>query len=882
MATKACTGSLNGAPPTSPCPDRATAWAKSPNRRGGGSGWLSLVDHSVDVASVADALLSVPAIRARLGALAGRTLSDTDLARLVFFTGLHDAGKVNHDFQAKLRNENRWAGHIAPLWAILSKCHFDPRIRKTECAVRDAISVSEWRTWFKDGQAEREFWGVILAHHGSLPEDLPPPRPSQWRRRADYDPISQLTAVTAVVARMANGAFAESCHRLPTQTRFQHAFAGFVTLADWLGSDDRVFMPTGSGAPSGLERIAWARRRAKDVLMRRGLDPSAPRIASHRLSDEFRVLFPRLRAPRPAQAELLRAPLPSPGQVVVLEAETGSGKTEAALIHYLRLFRSGQVDGLYFALPTRAAAVQIHGRIRAMVHRWLGTAAPPVGLAVPGYLRVDDSEGIPLPDEFAVQWPDDAQDRGWAVENSKRYLAGAVMVGTVDQVLMGGLRIRHAPFRSGPMLRLLLCVDEVHASDTYMTTLLRNVLNQHTAAGGHALLMSATLGSQARMRFLSDRVEPCQLPSAANASMLPYPSLQRGGQDGLTLLAGGETRTKVVRVQVLVPKPDERGLWAELKARAEAGAVVLFIRNRVDDAVGAVRQLEGIGAPLLRCNRVVAPHHSRYAPEDRRILDAALERAFERRQGVIAVTTQTAEQSLDIDADWLVTDIAPGDVLLQRIGRLHRHDQPRPSGCDAASVTVLAPTADDLAKTLDKSGTLCRQTILGLGKVYENMVGVLSTRNWLKSRGEIRIPHHNRALVEAATHSAVLEDLADALGEPWSQHLQQAEMTAAARSGAARGVCVDWDTPLTENQPIRELQDRPATRLGLRDVRVTLPSGTVGPFGRPVRTLNIPGWLAPDQESDLEPADWEAAGNEIRFRLGSRKLRYDRFGLSVR
>ena len=86
--------------------------------------------------------------------------------------------------------------------------------------------------------------------------------------------------------------------------------------------------------------------------------------------------------------------------MTVLEAETGSGKTEAALIHFLRLFQAGEVDGLYFALPTRAAAVQIHRRIKEMVSGWLRDAAPPVGLAVPGYLRVDDDddEGQRLPD----------------------------------------------------------------------------------------------------------------------------------------------------------------------------------------------------------------------------------------------------------------------------------------------------------------------------------------------------------------------------------------------------------------------------------------------------------------------------------------------------
>ena len=859
----------------------ATAWAKSPNRSGAAhSDWLSLVDHAIDVTAVAEALLGLPTVRARLDALAGRVLSDSDVARLCFFTGLHDAGKVNHGFQAKLRGETRHAGHIGPFWAILRGPHFDPATRRVRLDLRRALMAPRWEPWFEGGEAECRFWAVILAHHGSLPIDTPQAVPGLWRQRDNYDPVSALSDMADVVSRMTPTAFRGDSCKLPDQTRFEHALAGFVTLADWLGSDDTIFRSPNSGAPSGNERIRWARHQTAELLNRRGIDPSSARAAARRQTEDFKDLFPGYADARPAQAELLEAPLPKPGQVTVLEAETGSGKTEAALLLFFRLFRAGEVDGLFFTLPTRAAAVQIHGRITDMIARWLGCAAPPVGLAVPGYLRVDEAEGQRLPDQFAVRWPDDAEDRGWAVENSKRYLSGAVMVGTIDQVLLGGLRVRHAPFRSGPMLRLLLCVDEVHASDTYMTTLLRNVLNQHTAAGGHALLMSATLGSLARTRLLSGRVEPHQEPNARGAELLPYPSVQRSGDSVPTLLPGSGPRQKKVTVELFDPDDDGR-LLMELKAAAEDGAVLLFIRNRVGDAMDTVRRLEKIGAPLLRCEGVIAPHHGRFSPDDRHLLDQALERAFQDRRGVIAVTTQTAEQSLDIDADWLITDIAPGDVLLQRIGRLHRHDRLRVPRFDAARVTVLAPSKTQLARTLSPHGTLRKRSLVGVGGVYENIVGVLSTRRWLAEHGEVRIPADNRALVEAATHPRVLCDFAENLGEPWTRHLLSVEGAAAANSGAAQTVCVDWWEPLTANQPIPNLEDRPATRLGIKDRRIVLPRAVNGPFGRPVRTFNIPGWMTPDEADEVGVDGVVSEGGELRFRLGSKEFRYDRFGLSL-
>ncbi|MDE0104386.1 MAG: CRISPR-associated helicase Cas3' [Bryobacterales bacterium] len=860
----------------------ATAWAKSARGRGGPpSGWLSLVDHSIDVTAVAEALLRLPTVRSRLEALAGRALDDTDTARLCFLAGLHDAGKVNHGFQAKLRSEWPQAGHIAPIWAAMRKKRsYDPLERRAIHHIGSALMKRHWRTWFEDKEAVREFWGVILAHHGSLPSEFLHVGPDIWRRKGSYDPISALVDLAAVVSRMTPAALRDGGPKLPSAARFQHAFAGLVTLADWLGSDDTVFRYPSAGSPSREERIPWARRQAANVLERRGIDPRCGRAAAMQQPDDFSALFPGLASPRPAQQELLGAPLPKAGQVIVLEAETGSGKTEAALIHFLRLFRAGEVDGLYFALPTRAAAVQIHGRIAGMVGRWLGAAAPPVGLAVPGYLRVDDLKGTRLPDEYAVLWPDHGHDRGWAVENPKRYLSGAVMVGTIDQVLLSGVRVRHAPFRSGPLLRLLLCVDEVHASDAYMATLLRNVLNQHIASGGHALLMSATLGSLARMRFLSDRVEAHQEPTASAAALAPFPSIQRSGDEDPIPLPGSGSRAKLIAVDLRDWSTDEHYLLTEMATAAGDGAIVLFIRNRVDDAVTAVRQLEAIGAPLLRCRWVVAPHHSRYAAEDRRRLDRALEEAFRNRGGVIAVTTQTAEQSLDIDADWLVTDIAPGDVLLQRIGRLHRHDRRRPPGYEAARVTVQAPTQHRLAETLDDRGVVAgKAAALGLGTVYENLVGILATRKWLEARDEIRVPQDNRALVEAATHRQALDDLAQTLGDPWRFHREDVEGRGLGNAQSAHVICVDWEEPLVDNQPPPDLDERHVTRLGLKDRSITLECPMPGPFGRPVQTFKVPGWMVPDEPGDADVCDVASGGGEIRFRIGSKGFCYSRFGL---
>lgn len=853
------------------------AWAKSGTTR------LSLIDHSIDVGAVAEAILCLPTIRARLGSLALRALTDVDVARFAFFASLHDLGKVNHGFQNRLREKRPFAGHIATVCPILCNRPTTLQEFKLRTSLRKALGVDHWETWFADEDDEVELWNSVLAHHGTLPNISGRSANLRlWSPDGEYDPLGELDSVSTAVVRMFCSAFNKPHHApLPTNARLLNAFAGLVTLADWLGSDHTVFRPPHGDIPAGIARIHWARRQAKDLLLRRWLNPDKAREVARSLRLDFRTLFPDLEVPRPAQKAMLRDPLPDPGQILILEAETGAGKTEAALIHFLRLFRTGRIDGLYFALPTRAAAIQIHGRIQTIVQRWFQNAAPPVGLAVPGYLRVDDQEGNPLPDSHKVLWPDNAdRDRAWAVEHAKRYMSGAIMVGTVDQALMGALRVRHAPFRSGPLLRLLLCIDEVHASDAYMTTLVRNVLDQHSASGGHALLMSATLGSSARARLMSRRVDRRTLLRPAKAKAQPFPSLARDGRSLQRLES--DAHTKHVTVEILNVDSATESLLIRLTKAAQAGAAVLFIRNSVRDAQQAVRSLEALDTKLLSVSGRIAPHHGRFAPRDRRLLDAALESAFssKEREGIIAVTTQTAEQSLDICADWLVTDLAPGDVLLQRIGRLHRHSRKRPRGFSVPRVTIIAPSPERLAQCISpKTGAVAQKTILGLGSVYENLVGVLATRDWLLQSDQIRIPGDNRELVETCTHLEQLQRFAERLGDPWERHLQFVDGTVIALGQGAASVAFRWDDSLSFNQPVADMHVQ--TRLGLKNRLLRLHEPVSGPFGSYVRSLVIPGWMVKDQSADENIEILDQASGAINFRIGGYRFRYDRYGLDL-
>ena len=391
-------------------------------------------------------------------------------------------------------------------------------------------------------------------------------------------------------------------------------------------------------------------------------------------------LFPHIGQANAIQQATQDAPLKE--RLVIIESETGSGKTEAALWRFARMYEAGLVDGLYFALPTRAAAHQIHGRVRDFIANLFEEHRPPVVLAVPGYNADADASDIAIPDYNARAAGHHDDDRPWASENPKRYLAAQIAVGTVDQAMLGALKVKNAHMRTACLARNLLVVDEVHASDTYMSEILAALLDAHLSAGGYALLMSATLGSVARRRWLGESAE-CEL---ADAIDVRYPVVSM--RDGICV-ADFNGQEKKVDITAMPIMRDFGAVAQRALDAARTGAKVLVIRNTVHHAINtwqAVGERTENDTPILL-------HHSRFAAGDRHWLDgqvtALLGRDNQPEGGCVVVGTQTLEQSLDIDADLLITDLCPMDVLLQR----YRSPASPPSGRSSGRLPKCQPAS---------------------------------------------------------------------------------------------------------------------------------------------------------------------------------------------
>lgn len=878
---------MNG-PPTS-------YWAKLERVDDQVVAWHPLEDHSADVAAVCEALLERTILGSRLAALAGLPgLTRSQVARLSVLAALHDAGKCNNGFQNKsLPRPSPPAGHLSEILRLL--CARRPYQRRDE--LRRALAVGSLLGW---GEGMEELIAATFSHHGAPVDWRGPVDERWWAVQGDLDPIAGVASLTNKTRDWYPEAWVPGADLLPKDTAFQHAWAGLLMLADWIGSDSERFFPFSEEGDG--DRMEFARDRSREALASLGLDVALPR----------RNLGPKLPAyewakaewpdpdarPRPAQQKVLELPRSEEGSVAVLEAATGSGKTEAALAHFLRLFHAGLVDGLYFALPTRAAATQIHGRVvRAVEAAFPEASRPPVVLAVPGYLRVDEQEGERLP-EFRVLWHDDPhqryRDRGWAAESSKRYLAGAVAVGTIDQVLLSTLKVPHAHLRAAALLRHLLVVDEVHASDLYMSRLLEWVLDQHLEAGGHAFLMSATLGAGARTRLLAppDRRTRVAPPSLAGAIDMPYPaiSVAVAGEGPELLAVGGGSDSKRVEVELerWIDRPEE--VAGRALSAARRGARVAIIRNTVRGCCavqGKLEELAGEDTSLLfACNGVSAPHHARFSAADRRLLDRAVERAFGRHRptgGCVVAATQTIEQSLDLDADLLICDLAALDVLLQRIGRLHRHRrEQRPAGFEMARVVVLVPEERDLSTLISRDGSGRGEH--GIGSVYHDLRVLEATWRTLLAHPELHLPSQNRFLVEQATHPEVLARIVDEGGGRWQQHRNYllgknlAEGKIAGLNGLQRSL--PFSQALFPSRLGRGENRRITTRLGLDDRLVRFDPPAASPFGETFAELSLPEYWTRGVPPDVEAAEHVTRdGDSFTFRFGRCLFRYDRWGI---
>jgi CRISPR-associated endonuclease/helicase Cas3 len=426
--------------------------------------------------------------------------------------------------------------------------------------------------------------------------------------------------------------------------------------------------------------------------------------------------------------------------------------------------------------------------------------------AVPGMLDVDRPPEI---------W-DDPTMPTWALGSTRRVMSAPLAVGTIDQAMLAQLRTRHSWLRAWCLMRQLLVVDEVHASDPYMSEIITRLVEEHLLLGGYVLLMSATLGETLRAKL--ERRPRVGISSAIARS---YPEVAT--PERRTPVKISATRTTNVVIE------DRESAIRRAREIAGEGKAVLWVRSTVNDAVDDYRVFQSVGIPVML-------HHSRFADVDRQYLDRKVLGLIGLggcRSGVVIVGTQTLEQSLDIDADLLVSDAVPADVLLQRLGRLHRHRT-----VTVPTAILLNPGDWDARVTFD--GKPLGAPGYGWAWVYSPL-SVRETVEWLRAKRAISVPDDVREIVELATHVDHLERRALAFGERWVKLWKRLYGRAMADSQRALSGLVDR----SQGYDLALVDERVPTRLGDGSVDVEVVGELISPFtGDRIDALSIPCKLA--------------------------------------
>lgn len=689
-------------------------WGKTAR---GENGWHPLIFHCLDVAAAATALLDLrPRMRAQLEALSGLTTAELR-AWVVFWAALHDLGKWSSAFQ----------GQDTTLAAELGQepGHPDYTIR------HDSLGWALWQQRLgrrvepsKERRRRLDVWARLATGHHGQPPTLS--HRSGLVRLTPHFRAGDLLAAEGWLDWCI--AFFDPPLGIGDIAAFERAswwLAGLITLADWAGSSLFQQGDTGESPDAYWSRVS---AEAPQAIRDAGLSETTESRKS------FSTLFPSY-VPTPVQQAADGLP-EGPG-LTVIEDLTGSGKTEAAL--------AAAGPAFFFALPTMATANGLWARVsthsgldaqKALVHggRW----------HVPDAMR---------------------HASAWLVESNKTAMLAPIGVGTVDQPLLAVLHARFAALRLVGLAGRTLIVDEVHAYDDYQRALLETLIERQAQVGNSVILLSATMPLCHRHAYAEAWARGRGIDTPALVCT-GYPLVTHLNDQQLLEQPQPAAGDRSVAVQFT---DNVEVVLDAIVEQARDGRCVCWIRNTVVSAIQASQVLSARGLdPLL--------FHARFTVGDRQSIEQQVLTLFGKtstdaeRHGRVLIATQVVEQSLDLDFDFMVSDLAPIDLIIQRAGRIHRHDRGE-RGAPALLVHAPAWTAEpdhDWVSAWDS----------GTAYVYKDPGRLWVTQRELSQRGGLTLPSSARALIESVYGPTAMDDLPAALHEVSERQTEQAQSNA--------------------------------------------------------------------------------------------------------
>lgn len=639
---------------------------------------ISVLDHSLITVEIARRLIKNYFIE---------TLKPV-LQEGLFLIAAHDVGKISPGF---LKNcSNKALEKILPELAAIN---LEARGLETHHSGTGYAAFKDWIGGNKN--IKMHPWGKIIgAHHGTLDE---PKGSNDW---AIYGGKPWAEERKLFLSQL------ETEYKIPRPqnppTPLQNKLVtGLTCISDWIASNEDFFPH---------EKLSKDFNIPKEVI--NVLDNGGWKHPKIKKGLTFQDIFPKISKPNSLQNQLNTAV--KEAGVYIIEAPMGMGKTEAALFAAYQLLASGKNQGLYFALPTRLTSNKIHKRVENFLNN-----------------ITEDNNYVKL-----------AHGHSWMESRIKEFQAGMewflpakrslltpFAVGTLDQALFSILKVKHNFVRTIGLAGKVVILDEVHSYDAYTGTLLNKLIEELRSIGCSVLILSATLTTQRRKEFIVNK-------SLEESNAYPLITTET------SILTPEPPQDHPVKL--FFSDNDLEGLTERAIERAENGECVLWIANTVAKSqeifnfVNALRKENSFETGLL---------HSRFPPYRRNELENNwVERlgasTTNRPQGCILVATQVIEQSVDIDADLLITELAPTDMLLQRMGRLWRHQRSnRP--CKDCECWIFGPQPNATWKTVKAF-----KEALGKSQyVYAPYVLWKTLQVW-KDLSTITLPKDIRPLIE--------------------------------------------------------------------------------------------------------------------------------------
>jgi CRISPR-associated endonuclease/helicase Cas3 len=675
---------------------------------------------------------------------------------LAFLISLHDLGKASPDFQIKV---NSIAQEVVKAGFAL------PKMKSTNPLAHGTISAIALKELLQSEmslskQGARSLAQAVGGHHGVWIQ------PADWMNPSTDSTGGPewATARKELLQAMLEIFKPKRGFELPQDKKERNAFltlfSGFASVADWIGSMTDYF-PYEKSVNIPLEEYASrAAERAEKALTELGWF----NWQSDGNTLTFKEMFPFIDAPNSVQQKIInevsKTSLPA---LLILESPTGSGKTEAALYAADIWLQSQRGSGLYIAMPTQATSNQMYDRVTDFLRKRHADDILNFHLVHGGALLKEVAQAENIYDEDKPDSQGEIRAETWFLPR-KRTLLAPFGVGTVDQALMSVLQTRHFFVRMFGLQSKVVVFDEVHAYDTYMSELFKRLLQWLRQIGVSVILLSATLPEKTRHELAAAYLgaEDVDLPPAA----YPRLTIASGAEVKSIPLETPSSRTVQLEQCDIQPQTIIEHLRTALQDRGSAAVIC----NRVKRAQELYNEI--LAAGLVPEEDLIL-FHARFPFTWREEIEEAVRVKFgkgkngeknpSRPHKSIVIATQVIEQSLDLDFDYMVSDLAPIDLLIQRAGRLHRHtqnDSTRPQRLKTPTLLIAFPQANDIPKFGDDE------------YVYERSI-MLKTWLALKGKSAMTLPAETAALIESV-YGEEIEIKDEALQKELEEAIQKA------------------------------------------------------------------------------------------------------------